>query len=199
MAVAAQELMPVLELEVQPDVDQFVTADGLLELSVRDDNRYELIDGKVRAMPPAGAEHGYFAMGLGAAMFLFASNNQLGAVFAAETGFILERNPDTVRAPDTGFVRRDRLPVPLTGKYFPGAPDLAVEVVSPNDRADEVQDKVQDWLAHGTQLVLVVEPKSRTVTIFRPDGTANVLQATDTLDGEDVLPGFRFPLSRLWG
>jgi len=104
-----------------------------------------------------------------------------------------------VRAPDTGFVRKDRLPARLTGKYFPGAPDLAVEVVSPNDRADEVQDKVQDWLSHGTQLVWVVEPRTRTVIVYRPDGTANVLQADGTLDGEDVLPGFRFPLQRLWG
>jgi len=149
MAVAVQELMPVLELEVQPEVTQLVTADELLELSARDENRYELIQGEVRVMPPTGAEHGYFTMSLGAYMYLFASENLLGVVFAAETGFILERNPDTVRAPDTGFVRQDRITTSLTGKYFPGAPDLAVEVVSPNDRADEVQDKVQEWLAHG--------------------------------------------------
>lgn len=199
MAVAAQELMPVLELEEEPIAEAFVTADELLEISARDENRYELIAGKVRIMPPAGAEHGHFAMSLGAFMYMYASENRLGLVFAAETGFVLEQNPDTVRAPDTGFVRADRLTAPLTDKYFPGAPDLAVEVVSPNDRADEVQDKVQEWLSHGTQLVWVIEPKTRTVTVYRPDGTANVLQADDTLDGEDVLPDFQFPLQRLWG
>ncbi len=199
MAVAVPGLMSVLEMERETETQQFVTADELLELSAWDENRYELIHGKVRSMPPAGAEHGYFAMSLGAAMYVFASDNLLGNVFAAETGFVLERNPDTVRAPDAAFVSKKRLPARLTGKFFPGAPDLVVEVVSPNDRADEVQDKVQDWLSHGTQLVWVLEPKSRTVTVYRPDGTANVLQADGTLDGEDVLPGFRFPLPKLWG
>lgn len=203
MAVAAQELMPVLELEVQPDVERLITANELLELSARDENRYELIHGKVRMMSPAGDEHGYMVSSVNARMHIYAEDNILGYVFAAETGFLLERNPDFVRAPDVGFVRGERVEGKLGGKYFPGAPDLAVEVVSPNDRADEVQDKVQDkvqdWLSHGTQLVWVVEPKTRTATVYRPDGTANVLQADGTLDGEDVLPGFRFPLSRLWG
>lgn len=198
MAVAVQELIPVLEIELESDAEQLVTADELLELSAKDDNRSELIHGKVRIMSPAGDEHGYMASSVNARMHIYAEDNSLGYVFAAETGFLLERDPDFVRAPDVGFVRGERVKGKLGGKYFPGAPDLAVEIVSPNDRADEVQDKVQDWLSHGTQLVWVVEPKSRTVTIFRPDGTANVLQADDTLDGENVLPGFRFSLSRLW-
>lgn len=197
MATAVQEFAPVLEIE--KETEHPVTADELLELSARNNNRYELIRGKVRVMPPAGDEHGYMASSVNARMHIHAEENILGYVFAAETGFLLERNPDLVRAPDVGFVRRERVKGKLGGKYFPGAPDLAVEVVSPNDRADEVQDKVQDWLSHGTQLVWVVEPKSRTVTVYRPDGTANVLQAAGTLDGEDVLPGFRFPLTRLWG
>ncbi len=199
MPAIMQELMPVLELDVAPDTERLITADELLEISARDENRYELIQGKVRVMSPAGGEHGSFAMAIGARIHIFVSDHQLGTTFAAETGFVLERNPDTVRAPDVAFVRKQRIPKPMTTRYFPGAPDLAVEVVSPGDRADEVQDKVQDWLSHGTQLVWVVEPKTRTVTVYRPNGTANVLQATDTLDGEDVLPGFHFPLQRLWG
>jgi len=199
MPVAVQELMPVLELEIGPETEWLVTADELLDISARDENRYELIQGKVRKMAPAGDEHGFMTSSLNARIHIYAEDKVLGYVFAAETGFLLERNPDLVRAPDVGFVRSERVKGRLGGKYFPGAPDLAVEVVSPNDRADEVQDKVQDWLSHGTQLVWVVEPKTRTVTVYRPDGTANVLQATDTLDGEDVLPGFRFPLEKLWG
>jgi len=199
MPAVLQELMPVLEMELVPEIEQLVTADDLLEISARDDRCYELIRGKLNVIPFADAMCGDLAAGLGSAIYLFASEHRTGAVFASGTGFFLERNPDTVRAPDTAFVRQTRLPARLTGKYFPGAPDLAVEVVSPNDRAEEVQNKVQDWLSHGTQLVWVVEPKTRTVTVYRPDGTANVLQTTDTLDGEDVLPGFRFPLSRLWG
>jgi len=199
MPAVLQELMPVLEMELAPEIEQLVTADELLEISAQDENRYELIQGKVRVMSPAGGEHGVTAANLNARLFIHADDNQLGAVFAAETGFLLETNPDLVRAPDVAYVRSERIRSRVSSKYFPGAPDLAVEVVSPNDRAEEVQDKVQDWLSHGTQLVWVVEPKTRTVTVYRPDGTANVLQATDTLDGEDVLPGFRFPLSRLWG
>ena len=162
-------------------------------------NRYELIRGKLHILPFNSPELGQLIAGVGTAVYLFALRHQLGKVFSAGTGFIVEQSPDTVRAPDTGFVRRERLTAPLTDKYFPGAPDLAVEVVSPNDRADEVQDKVQEWLRHGTQLVWMVEPKTRTVTLYRPDGTANVLQADETLDGEGVLPGFQFPLQRLWG
>lgn len=192
-------VMSIFKLDTEPEVGPLITADELLDISARGANRYELILGKLLSFPFNGAAHGDLVAGLSAAIYLFATENRLGAVFAPGTGFILEQNPDTVRAPDTGFVRQDRITTPLTGKYFPGAPDLAVEVVSPNDRADEVQDKVQDWLSHGTQLVWVVEPKTRTVTVYRPDGTANVLQADGTLDGEDVLPGFRFPLSKLWG
>ena len=199
MPVAVQEFMPVLEVEIGPEMEWLVTADELLDISARGENRYELIHGKVRTMPPAGDEHGFTTSSVNARIHIYTEDHHLGYVFAAETGFLLERNPDLVRAPDVGFVRGERVKGKLTGKYFPGAPDLAVEVVSPNDRADEVQEKVQDWLSHGTQLVWVVEPKSRTVTVYRPDGTANVLQATDTLDGEEVLPGFRFPLQRLWG
>lgn len=199
MSAILQELMPVLELETAPVGERLVTADELLEISARDENRYELIQGKVRVMSPAGGEHGFIAARLNARILIHAEDNRLGAVFAAETGFVLETNPDMVRAPDVAYIRANQARSRISSHYVPGAPDLAVEVVSPGDRADEVQDKVQDWLSHGAQLVWVVEPKTRTVTVYRPDGTANVLQATDTLDGEDVLPGFRFPLQKLWG
>lgn len=150
-------------------------------------------------MAPAGDVHGFTTMKLGSRMTVHAEDHDLGAVFAAETGFVLAQDPYTVRAPDVAFVAKDRLSQGMTGKYFPAAPDLAVEVVSPNDTATQVQDKVQDWLRHGVRLVWVVEPKTRTVTIFRPDGSANVLQSTDTLSGEDVLVGFEFGLGRLFG
>jgi Uma2 family endonuclease len=192
MAIVPEAVAPAEETE------KLYTADDLLEISARDDNRYELIQGRLRVMAPAGDIHGSYAMGVGARMYIHADDNNLGIVFAAETGFVLETNPDHVRAPDAAFVGKARLSQGLTGKYFPGAPDLAVEVVSPGDTASEVQDKIQDWLTHGARLVWVVDPKTRTVTVYRPDGTANVLKAADTLDGEDVLPGFRFPLARLF-
>jgi Uma2 family endonuclease len=194
--------LPSLEITAEDtktdETERLYTADELLEISAGDDNRYELIYGRLNVMAPAGAEHGSYAMGLGSRMSVYADDEDLGVVFAAETGFVLATDPDHVRAPDVAFVSKSRLSQGLTGKYFPGSPDLAVEVVSPNDTLSEVQVKIQDWLTHGTCLVWVVDPKTRTVTVYRPDGTANVLKAKDTLDGEDVLPGFAFPLARLF-
>jgi Uma2 family endonuclease len=190
--------MSLLLTQIADAEDRLYTADELLALSARDDNRYELIHGRLRIMPPAGDEHGFLAASLNARIFLHVEEHKLGFVFAAETGFYLSRSPDLVRAPDVAFVRSDRVPGKFSGRYFPGAPDLAVEVVSPNDTLSEVQDKIQDWLTYGARLVWVVDPKTRTITVYRPDGTANVLKAKDTLDGEDVLPGFAFPLSRLF-
>ena len=149
-------------------------------------------------MAPAGDVHGDMAMGVGGWMRVHADQNDLGKVFAAETGFILETNPDLVRAPDAAFVKQERLSIGMKGRYFPAAPDIALEVVSPNDTASDVQDKIQDWLTHGVRLVWVVDPKSRTLTVYRPDGTANVLKPKDTLSGEDVLPGFAYPLAKLF-
>lgn len=173
------------------------TAD-LLRVSADSSHRYELIQGKIITMSPASYKHGVFAMRLGGRMLLHAEDNDLGFVFAAETGFQLTTKPDTVRAPDVAFVGKERIPSSSGFSYFPGAPDLAVEVVSPGDRADEVQDKVQTWLHHGTKLVWVVEPKTQTVTIFRLDGSAAVVKVDGVLDGEDVLPGFRYALAKLF-
>jgi len=184
---------------ITSEEERLYTAEDLLEISARGENRYELIRGKLITMAPAGSEHGHLALGLGARIRIFVENHELGVAFAAETGFILERNPDLVRAPDVGFVRKERLPEgSLPSTYFPGAPDLAVEVVSPHDAAADVQNKVQDWLTHGTQLVWVVEPKSQTVTVFRADGSARVLKPGDTLEGENVLPGFTFEVAKLF-
>ncbi len=150
-------------------------------------------------MSPAGSLHGTLALRIGAYIQIFIDENDLGYAFAAETGFVLETSPDTVRAPDVSFVRTERLPAEgLPKSYFPGAPDLAVEVVSPYDRASEVQEKVQEWLRHGTLLVWVVEPESQTVIVYRSDGSATVLQKGGELDGEDVLPGFSYSLDRLF-
>ncbi len=175
------------------------TAQELLRLSTDPSHRHELQKGMLTSIPFAGYEHGNLTMALGSRIHRFADENDLGVTFAAGTGFLLEENPDTVRAPDIAFIHKQRLPggKPPQG-YFPGAPDLAVEVVSPNDSAAYVQDKVQEWLRHGTKLVWVVEPKTQTVTIYRADGSATVLQSDDTLTGEDVLPGFRYDLKSLF-
>jgi len=123
----------------------------------------------------------------------------LGIVFAAETGFLLTRQPDTVRAPDIAFIAQQR--VPKTGVwqgFIPLAPDLAVEVVSPSDRVYEVDEKVQDWLDNGTRLVWVVNPRTRTVTVNRAGSQPKILTASDELTGDDVVPGFTCPVREIF-
>jgi Uma2 family endonuclease len=175
------------------------TEDDLLRISTDSSHRYALVRGELIIMSPAGFRHGELAMHLGARLWVYAEDHKLGIVCTAETGFKLESNPDTVLAPDAAFVRQERLPAgKLPVKYFPGPPDLAVEVVSPNDSASEVSEKVQAWLSFGTRLVWVVEPQTQTVAVYRPDGSAQVLGVDDTLRGKDVLPGFQYELNRLF-
>lgn len=119
----------------------------------------------------------------------------------AETGFKVATNPDTVLAPDVGFVAKDRLPDDLSTLvgFFPGAPDLAVEVVSPGDTYHEVETKVARYLDAGTQLVWVVRPKQKRVEVHRVDNTSALLSVGETLDGESVVPGFTLPIARIFG
>ncbi len=176
-----------------------VTAADLAALR-DDDHRYDLVRGELWRMAPAGFRHG--AIAGAAAQFLrdFASKHDLGVVLGAETGFRLARDPDTVLAPDAAFVRRDRLPPPDQRAGFPDlAPDLVVEVVSPSDRADQVNEKVVSYLDAGVPLVWVVYPDTRTVAVHAPDGTVRLMREADELDGGDVLPGMRLPVADLLG
>jgi Uma2 family endonuclease len=162
--------------------------------------RNELVQGEIVPMSPASTMHGNIAMRLGAILWNYSDENDLGRVFAAETGFTLSRNPDTVRAPDVAFVAKERIPaagVPETG-FWAIAPDLVAEVVSPNDRMTEIQDKVTDYLAAGVRLVWVVDPKTATITVYQSLKQVKVLIAEDTLEGEDVLSGFQLPLKKLF-
>jgi len=176
-----------------------MTAAELLVLSDNSSHRYELIAGNLRTLPLAATDHGAIALTIGATIHLFAEDHSSGSAFGAGAGFLLTRNPDTVRAPDAAFVSQARLPESgVPAGYFPGAPDLAVEVVSPGDTAGEVEEKVQMWLAHGGSLAWVIYPATRTVTAYRRDGSATVLHDDNLLDGEGVLPGFAFSVSRLF-
>ena len=149
--------------------------------------RRELVDGQVRATAPTGFEHGQVALAIGALVREHVRSRGLGVVVAAETGFRLGRDPDTVRAPDAAFVAADRLER-LSG-YLDLAPDPVVEVVSPSDRAADVVEKARAWLAAGTRLVWALYPAQRLVVVHEPSGTARHLSGSDRLDGGNVLPG----------
>ena len=159
----------------------------------------QLVRGEGRKMTPAGNEHGKIAMSVAWRLAQHVEAHGLGAVYAAETGFRLASDPDTVRAPDAAFVCQARLDaVGAVAGYWPGAPDLVVEVVSPGDRYGEVAEKVADWLAAGTQMVVVVEPQQRTVAVHRADGAVDVLREGDVLEGGEVVLGWEVAVAALF-
>ena len=165
-----------------------------------DGRRYELIAGTVVSEPLPGFRHGRVVARIVSLLRAFAEAQGLGEVVTADTGFVLARGPDTLRGPDVAFVDNGRLPsASEESKAFEGAPDLAVEVVSPSNRPDEVHAKVADYLAAGTRLVWVVDPDPdrRTLTVYESLLAPRVLRAEDEVDGSDVLPGFRARVSEL--
>jgi Uma2 family endonuclease len=160
--------------------------------------RYRLIEGELRTSPPAGAEHGSVAMHLAASLYQAVSARNLGRVYAAETGFLLATNPDTVLAPDAAFIRGERVEqIGNVAGFIPGAPDLAVEVTSTSDTYAEVEEKVSLWLQHGTEMV-VVNPRRRGVAVYRPGRPVLFLTEQDELSGDDVVPGWRVRIQDLF-
>lgn len=170
-----------------------LTADELMRLQPPD-KRTELVRGRMIVREPAGFRHGDVTMSIALVIGQFLRAKPIGRLLAAETGFVLFTNPDTVRAPDVAFVRHERIPDPMPRGYAPFAPDLAVEVLSPDDRPGEVLAKVADWLKAGTRLVWVVDPDRRIARVYRADGTMAEIGETGALAGEDVLPGFESEL-----
>lgn len=173
-----------------------MTADELFRDPPRE--RCELLKGELQIMSSAGGEHGWIIVAITSALAVFVKENQLGYVFGAETGFIIERDPGTVRAPDVAYVRTGRFTGRPTPKFIPFAPDLAVEVLSPNDTAAEVQEKVEAWLNAGTQAVWVVDPKRQTALICRQSDNAVISQRVEELSDDSLLPGFRLSVASLF-
>lgn len=169
---------------------QALTSEDLLRMP-DDGYRYELLRGELKKMAPASHQHGSTVMNVSTPLDQHVRANNLGRVYAAETGFKIASDPDTVRAPDVAFVSRKRLEeVGDTQGYWPGAPDLVVEVVSPNDIYTEVEEKVLDWLEAGTRMVVVVNPRKQIVTVRRSINDIVILTTDDMLDGADVVSGW---------
>ena len=173
------------------------TAEELLRLP-DDGFRYELIRGELVKTTPPGQYHGKLAMNVGVDLKIHVRRAGIGEVYT-ETGYTLSSNPDTVRAPDISFVSRERLDeIGETEGYWQGAPDLAVEVVSPSDRCTRAADKVAEWLRAGTRMVIVVNPRNRTVEVHRSPTDAVTLAEGDVLDGADVIPGWTMPVASIF-
>lgn len=177
---------------------RLVTAEELLDMP-DDGYRYELVRGELRKMAPAGAKHGRSAGKVAMPLMIHVATHNLGEVYIAEAGFILASNPDVVRVPDTAFVSRERFDsIGDVDAFFPGPPDLAIEVISPNDRYTEVAEKVEDWLAAGTRMVIVVDPRRRVATVHLPGKEPVTLAEGDTLEGGEVVPGWSMPVADIF-
>ena len=175
-----------------------MTADELLHMP-DDGMRHELVAGELRTMAPSGGEHGWLTGDLHLSLGNHVQAHRLGRVYPADTGFVLARDPDTVRAPDVAFVRRERVEaVGRSPQFFPGAPDLAVEVLSPSDRPGEVAEKIAAWLQYGTRMVIAVNPRQRTAAVHRRGQPPRTLTEADSLDGEDVVPGWTLSVRALF-
>jgi Uma2 family endonuclease len=161
-----------------------------------DESRYALIRGVLCRMPPPKARHGRIVSEFGRRMGNFVAEHRLGVIYD-QSGFVLEREPDTLLGPDLAFVRRDR--VPLDEDTYPEiAPDLVVEVASPSQSGPSVEEKASTYLATGVRLVWVVDPVQRAIRVLRADGTEQTLSELDVIYGEDVLPGFHLAVADLF-
>ena len=169
-----------------------MTAEDLASLPSGMGKRYELVEGELVEMAAAGGKHGHVAGNFLGRVFAYLENNPIGQVLTAETGFYTRGDENTVRAPDMAFIRSEQIPESgIPDGYLHIIPDLVVEVVSPTDRAAEVEQKVQEWLTFGVRLVWVAYPSTQRVMAYQA-GLTNVaiLNERDALDGRDVLPGF---------
>lgn len=178
---------------------KLITAEELWEMPEVPGKRFELVDGELVEMPGAGTPHMLLMTVIYKLIDAYVLEHDLGQVFPDGESYILRRSPDRVRIPDVSFVSHARVPDDgMPEGYWPGAPNLAVEIVSSNDNASDLHDKDQDYLDAGTQIVWVVWPRRQSVTVHTPGGTAPELGPEDELDGGDLLPGFRVRVAALF-
>jgi Uma2 family endonuclease len=169
---------------------KLVTAEEFMKMpEPTDGSKQELVRGVIVTMPPPKGRHGVCCSKVNRLLGNHVAAKRLGHVTCNDTGFILQRNPDTVRGPDAAFWSVQRVPEVPDG-YFEVPPDLAVEVVSPDDSHTRVQEKVRNYLKHGVRMVWVVDPDLRIVTVYRSSELARTFEETETITGEDVLPEF---------
>lgn len=173
------------------------TIDEFMALpDAEDGSRYELVEGEIEEMPPAGEDHNLIEGSLYAHLWNFLRDTKLGRVYSGDAGFVFGER--TVRAPDVAFVSAARRST-RTRKAVPIVPDFVAEVMSPSDRRTKVDKKVRSYLASGVKLIWVIDPAKKEVFIYRADKIGyDKLTLVDELDGEDVIPGFKLKVSDLF-
>ena len=171
---------------IQQTKNEITTAEQLSAMA-DDGHRYELINGVLRMMSPAGSEHGQVADRISRRLGNHVESKNLGATYAAETGFLIRTSPDTVRAPDAAFVSHSRLKsVEPTRGYLPLAPDLVVEVVSPSDSFSDVEAKAEQWLNAGTSVVIVADSSNQTLRVYENATQVRILRSGESYSSSDV-------------
>lgn len=186
-----------MTVALEPTPKTFATGEDVERLT-RQGERCELIFGELVPMPPVGNDQGVATNDLASEAAVFVRRNKLGRGFAAETGFRLSRDPETILAPDWAFIRAERIEGPPARGFGDLVPDLVLETRSPNDSKGEVAGKIGLWLHFGAQVVWDLDPARKILTVHRRDGTVTRLGAEDTLTEEELLPGFSLPLSEIF-
>ena len=186
----AQEVQYITSHSLPPDIPK-MTLEEFLESDLEG---YEYIKGELIQVPPTSMEHGDISINLISQLNTYVRENQLGRTYMPDTGFQVG---DRFLIPDIAFISTDRLPADRS-KACPVPPDLAVEVVSPSDTLHRIQEKVFAYLEAGTQLVWVIEPRAKSVTVYRSETDITTLTRNDTLSGEDVVEGFTCQVAELF-
>jgi Uma2 family endonuclease len=164
-------------------------------MRIKHEGKVELVDGEVKLMTPAGAEQGAISMDLATRLNNYVRRHKLGRIFDAQTGF---RPFENMRAPDISFVSKGKLPERLPKGFLRVAPDLAVEVLGPEEKVSDYDGKVAEYLSWGVRLIWLVDPNTETVTVVRANGEREVLKGNDVLTGEDVVPGFKIKVRKIF-
>jgi Uma2 family endonuclease len=190
--------MAIQALPMSVTVEQSPPVTGEELYRTGDLGRTELVKGEIVHMSPTGFAHGYIETNFSASLKAFVKQQKAGHVLSGEVGIYTHRNPDTVRAADVAFVSNERMAQVKSKSYLDVAPELVVEVLSPDDSWGELMDKLEEYFAIGVKVVWVADPRKKRVYVHRGITDARQLNVGDTLTGEDVLPGFSVPVAELF-
>ena len=177
-------------------VTELITAEQFE--SMTDIDRAELIYGEIVEMSSNKSVHGFVEGKLVFELNLYCREAKCGIIMSGDNCFVLQRDPDLVRCPDVSYVRNERIPSPFPTGFFPGPPDIAVEVVSPSDRVSDVNAKIEQWLRAGTVAVWIADPQSKTSSIHALENDKVVGRQVDSFAHEELLPGFELPAIKLF-